>query len=220
MLLDLPLSLEWIKALLPAFLLLMTWIIGTRVLHSWDIKKKRKETDISIASEFYKLYGEFTSVWRLWKVYRDVNPVKSDLKDKTLEQYWELLMRSSNVEGGMEAVFVKLASEKKLCPKDMYSLGLFRQAIQQLRQSIRNYDEMNWRRPHTEYKLLKKLSAYVATLINKRNKKKPPDSILAAQQLTKIMEVDSRIWKNNVGTRRSYWHEMAESKLQQNGSGI
>src|SRR6185295_12670046 len=99
---NLTITIELLKIISPLVALLLTWFVGTRILHSWEIRKKKKELDISITSEFYKLYGEFTSVWRLWKVHYDNYANKASLSEKSLENYWELLKRSSDVEGGME----------------------------------------------------------------------------------------------------------------------
>lgn len=70
----------------------------------------------------------------------------------------------------MEAFFVKLATEKILSPPDLNSLGLFRQAIQQLRQSIRDFEKMDWQRKDKEYILLKELAVKTALLINDNSK--------------------------------------------------
>jgi hypothetical protein len=127
---NLTITIELLKIISPLVALLLTWFVGTKILHNWEIRKKKKESDISITSEFYKLYGDFTSVWRLWKVHHDNYANKASLSEKSLENYWELLKRSSDVEGGMESIFVKLASERVLCEKEINSLGLFRQCIQ------------------------------------------------------------------------------------------
>ncbi len=142
------------------------------------------------------MYGEFTSIWRLWKVYYDSFPNKKALTAKADEYYWELLKRAADVEGGMESVFVKLASEKIIEPRDITALGLFRQAIQQLRQSIREYEEMNWQRKHKEYILLKDLVINTALLIN--SKTKSPECETAKKQLAQITLVDSGVWSLEV----------------------
>src|SRR5687767_11443920 len=139
-------ELEVFKTILSLIVLAFTWLVGTRVIHYWEIKKKQKEQNIFSSSEFHKLYGEFTSVWRLWKIQHDNFPTKQSQSRESDDRYWELLKRASSVEGGMEAILVKLASEKTLSVPERESLGLFRQAIQQLRQSIRNFEKMNWQR--------------------------------------------------------------------------
>jgi hypothetical protein len=188
-------TIEILKIISPFVILGLTWLVGTRILNYWEIRKKRKELDILASSEFYKLYGEFTSVWRLWKVHFDNFPENSSW-DKAREYYWELLKRSSNVEGGMEAVFVKLASEKTLNAKERRSLGLFRQAVQQLRQSVRDYQEMSWQREDKEYIFLKELSVFTARLINKHTKYPTPKD--ATKQLADITDINSFDWVNEV----------------------
>jgi hypothetical protein len=203
------LTIELLKIISPIAALFLTWFVGVRILHTWEIKRKKKELDILMVSEFYKHYGEFSSIWRLWKVYHDNNPDKITGVVKT--DYWKLLERAANVEGGMEAIFVKLASEKKLNDEEIKSLGLFRQAIQQLRQSIREYDKMDWQREHREYISLKKLSIFTARLINKPKKYPKDKNDLPSKQLSAITIVDSDSWKKEVGTENSSWSKQISS---------
>jgi hypothetical protein len=190
-------ELEVFKTCLTLFVLAVTWLVGTRIINFWEIKKKQKEQDILSSSEFHKLYGEFTSVWRLWKVQHDNFPTKESLSDKSEERYWELLKRASTVEGGMESVFVKLASEKTLSDTEINALGFFRQAIQQLRQSIRDFDKMNWQRENQGYILLKELTIITTQLINRPSK--TPKDEMAKMQLSKITETNSKQWNMKVG---------------------
>ena len=190
-------ELEVFKTLLNLIVLAFTWLVGTRVIHYWEIKMKQKEQNLFSSSEFHKLYGEFTTVWRLWKVQHDHFPVRESLSKESEERYWELLKRASFVEGGMESVLVKLASEKTLSKPERNSLGLFRQAIQQLRQSIRDFDKMNWQRSDKEYILLKELTINTAQLIN--NSAKPPSIEEAKTQLNDITKVNSKAWKHKIG---------------------
>lgn len=163
-------ELELLKTILSLLLLFLTWFIGNKIIHKWDLKKKQKEQNMLSSSSFHQLYGEFNSVWRLWKVHYEDFPTKESLFGKEQHRYWELLNRASAVEGGMEAFFVKLATEKILSPPDLNSLGLFRQAIQQLRQSIRDFEKMDWQRKDKEYILLKELAVKTALLINDNSK--------------------------------------------------
>ncbi|HET7460059.1 MAG TPA: hypothetical protein VFJ82_02380, partial [Longimicrobium sp.] len=54
--------------------LLLTWLVGQRLTSRWGVWQKRREAEMAISAEFYRLYGEFVEVWRLWKV------VNSDLE--------------------------------------------------------------------------------------------------------------------------------------------
>jgi hypothetical protein len=38
------------------FSLLLGWFIGQPIIAYWDMKKKRRELDIAIATQFHKLY--------------------------------------------------------------------------------------------------------------------------------------------------------------------
>jgi hypothetical protein len=192
-------DLEVFKTCLTLFVLAVTWLVGSQIINFWEGRKKRKEQDILSSSEFHKLFGEFTSVWRLWKVQHDRFPTKESLSDKAEERYWDLLKRASAVEGGMESIFVKLASEKRLSDVQINALGYFRQAIQQLRQSIRDFDKMDWQRENQEYILLKDLAIITAQLINKSSK--IPKNNIAKMQLSKITEINSNQWNIRVGKK-------------------
>ncbi len=199
--------LELFKTLLSIIVLLITWVVGMRILTFWEIKKKRKELDLVNSTEFHKLYGEFTTVWRLWKIYWKNYVNKNESSEKLSDLYWELLKRASAAEGGIEAILVKLSSERKLNSEEMETLGLFRQAFQQLRESIREKNNMDWQRESPEYKLLKELTSKTILIINPDNKLKSPkfkltkrqfSSILAQQQLSQITEINSNNWKNKI----------------------
>ena len=209
--------LELIKTVLSIVLLFLTWVVGTQILSFWEFKKKQKELAVSTSTKFQELYGEFSAVWRLWKLYWKKS--KSEIIDNKSERYWELLRRASVAEGGIEAILVKLASEKKLTKDDINTLGLFRQVFQQLRQSIRDVEEMDWKRKTPQYKLLKELTCKTILIINPKtalkflefkiefSKKKLPklklveeelNSTLVEEQLTGITAIDTNAWNQKI----------------------
>lgn len=73
------LSLDWqqelLKALLNVIVAIITlgfgWLVGQRLTVYWAIRQKRRELELSAVNEFYKLYGEFFAVWKLWSYYLD-----------------------------------------------------------------------------------------------------------------------------------------------------
>jgi hypothetical protein len=55
---------------------------------------------------------------------------------------WELLKRAITAESKIEAIFVKVSTERNLSEDNLKQLGLFRQCYQQLRQNIRDNEEI------------------------------------------------------------------------------
>ena len=56
--------LEAIKTLMSALLLLLSWLVGQKIVARWDVIKKQRELDIAVARDFQKLYGEFKEISR------------------------------------------------------------------------------------------------------------------------------------------------------------
>ena len=79
----------------------------------------------------------------------------------------QLLERISNAEGRMEALFIKIASEKSWRNDDWSELGKFRQAFQLLRNRIRCNESLGWNSSEDpEYLTFKRLACFVATRLN------------------------------------------------------
>lgn len=125
---------EALKALFGLGLLAVGWFVGQRIIAHWELKKKQQELDVSTAVQFQQLYGELKEVSRLWRESRKKQASSMDIP-KDLR--WSLLARGTNAESKYEAVVMKLASERTLSLTQLAALGLFRQACQQLRESIR-----------------------------------------------------------------------------------
>jgi len=115
------------------------WFVGNRLSLKWNLIQKRREIDMANVQQFYSLYGEFKEVVKIWRV------IKRN-KDSALaipsDSRWSLLARACAVEGKNEAILVKIATERDLEEKALVQLGLFRQAIQKLRESIRDDTEV------------------------------------------------------------------------------
>jgi hypothetical protein len=156
-------GLKAIPNLLVALLTLgLGWIVGQRLTLNWNLRQKRRELDLSNAKEFQALYGEFFAVWKLWNYYIH------DVGHKSLPgaSRWELLNRACTAEAGMEAIFVRLASERNLSEGQVNSLGQFRQLYQKLREVIRDNEPLPWNHSeHPEYMDFKRLGAQVAYFI-------------------------------------------------------
>ena len=165
------------------------WLVGLSVAAKWAFYQKRRELDLAAAHELYELYGEFFAIWKLWNQYRTLgkqdrngdeqvlprvdedqplrNPERLKLLKRVSYAYdprLELLERVSNAEGRMEALFIKIASEKSLKHEEWCEFGKFRQAFQRLRNRIQHNESLGWRSSEDpEYLTFKRLACFVAT---------------------------------------------------------
>jgi hypothetical protein len=161
-------------------LLILTWLVGQR--------QKRRELQLSSLQQFYVAYGEFFAVWKLWnRLERDV----ASFEDRR----WELLKRAAAAEATIEGTLVKLSLELNLDEDDVTSLGRFRQAFQQLRESIRDNQILPWLYAGCpEYKTFKALSITVAALLNGKWSDSPLSRDRARGQL---MVITANKWMHN-----------------------
>lgn len=138
------------------------WLVGQRLTVYWAIRQKRRELELAALTEFYRLYGEFFTVWKLWAYCQNSN-LDLALPDFTR---WELLKRASTSEGALESLLVKLSSERELVDEDVEILGRFRQGYQRLRESIRDNRNIGWsQQNHPEYLTFKRLAYLVSCII-------------------------------------------------------
>jgi hypothetical protein len=185
-------NLELLKAGLNLLVTLIAlglgWLIGYRLSVDWNLFQKRRETDIDNVQQFYSLYGEFKEVSKNWRVIkRNEDPKLSFPPDSR----WSLLARSCAIEGKNEAIIVKLATERHLKEDASWYLGLFRQAVQQLRESIRDDVEIPFASRGTEYDFFNDLAAKVGTIICSSDVDKTPNPESASQRLKAIANVRS-----------------------------
>jgi hypothetical protein len=148
----------------------LAWIVGTQVSYRWDERRRQRESDLEALSTFYRLYGEFFATWKLWS---SLNRFSETVQAPS-HIHWDLLERAAAIEGGFEALFVKLASERKLCEFDQRMLGCLREAEQMLRESIRANKPLNLWASDThddgsvgfkQYAAFKALAEYLAFLL-------------------------------------------------------
>jgi hypothetical protein len=132
----------------------LTWFVGARFTTGWNVRQKRKESDLAAAQEFYRLYGEFFAIWQLW----NYSVSHDNGKDRLA-----LLQRASNAEGGIESLLVRLAASRKMSPEDIRGCACFRQGYQSLRQAITANASVDWHSSeHPEYLAFKRLAMYFA----------------------------------------------------------
>ena len=177
---------ELFQALLNIIVAVITlglgWLIGQRLTVYWAIRQKRKELELAAVNGFYELYGEFFSVWKAW-AYIHTNIVSENERSNLR---WSLLERACATEGKLEAIFVKLSSERNLSDIDIEVLGKFRQAYQQLRESIRDDKNIGWwSQDAPGYLSFKRLSNLVALIIlNEKGSNRSPDALVKITQNT------------------------------------
>ncbi|WP_169983779.1 hypothetical protein [Microbispora sp. H10836] len=155
--------------------LALGWLVGNRLTARWDERKKRRELDLLALGVFYEIYGEFFAVWKLW------NNAPMRVRDDD-GFHRTLLDRAAETEGKLESLLVRLASERKLSDRDCTLLGCFRQAVQSLRESVREKADLRsrviWRGQQVisipwygseapPYLAFKALAAFAADLLSK-----------------------------------------------------
>lgn len=169
----------------------LTWFVGQRLTVHWAIRQKHRELELVAASEFYKLYGEFFAVYKLWAYLSRDKESASPGTFQTIR--WELLQRASSNEGALESLFVKLAAERSLTDREVEILGRFRQAFQSLRESIRDSKDMGWYyQEHPKYLSLKRLAYLTARIINSESLRYSGE----AGNANSLVTITSGVWEN------------------------
>ncbi len=173
----------------------LAWFVGNRISVRWAIRQKQREAYLSIASDFYRLYGEFFAIWKAWNYFKK-HQGKAEATDRfPKETHWQILNRACAAEAGVEAILVRVCSERHLSPEDTVALGRFRQAYQRLREQVKNDEELAWAwSEHPEYLTFKELGAYVATILARRDDGDPPTR---KEAYGRLCEVTSNKWENN-----------------------
>jgi hypothetical protein len=180
--------LELIKFGFALGLLLVTWFFGQRIIADWDAKKKQRELDITTTAQFQQLYGEFKEIGRLWKIFLRKEDRTLTFPENTR---WKLLERAIAAESKIEAILVKISTERKLSPDNLKQLGLFRQCFQQLRQTIRDNEELVFSERGLEYDFFNGLASKVACLVSSGKQIRSLDSGTASRNLKAISDIRS-----------------------------
>jgi hypothetical protein len=194
--------LEGIKSLVSVLLLMLSWLVGQKIIARYDLIKKQRELDIAVARDFHKLYGEFKEVSRLWRIHT-YSGQKPNIK-LPASAATDLLQRAAAAEGGVEAIIMKLATERVLGPLDIRALGLFRQAYQKLREAIRDSQPLEWTHGSKEYHLYNEIAVQVARLVSASDMKMQENPAAARKAFREITAVRPGDWERSlaeVGTR-------------------
>jgi hypothetical protein len=183
------LTIELVKAGLNLSIALVTlglgWLIGQGLTVNWNLIQKRRETDINNVQQFYSLYGDFKEVSKTWRV------IKRKTSSLVLpsDSRWSLLVRACAIESKNETILVKLATERHLDAAALNDLGLFRQALQKLRESIRDDVEVPFASRGPEYVFFNDLAAKVALIVSSSPADATSDPKNASKRLEAIANV-------------------------------
>jgi hypothetical protein len=182
---------EAVKFVFSLLVLFSTWMVGYSLLSKWERQKNARESDLTLNRQFQQLFGEFKEIWRLWKVYAPTNLPKYAETQAPASITWELLARASSAEGRVEAMLLKLATDRTLTKDQLLTLGLFRQSFQALRQGIRDGQSLDYGFKDAKYRLFNKLGAQVAHLIVASPAGAHPSEAQAYQAFQTILDVRS-----------------------------
>jgi len=166
--------------------LALGWLVGQRLTMNWNLVQKLRETEIENIHQFHLVYGEFRELSKTWRL------VKKDEVVAEAERpgiRWILLTRACALESKVESINIKLATEKMMHDENLRALGLFRQAIQRLRESVRDETITPSSSRGIDYEYFNHLAARVATLISCAPEGPRPDAERSSKQLSKIANV-------------------------------
>jgi hypothetical protein len=181
-------SLEFIRAILTGLAVTIGAFLTTRYWSAWQ---KRRELQLTAADTFYKLYGEFFAIWKLWNFLQD----KGKIPESKEATQWDLFKRATTAEGGMEALFVKLASERHLSKEEIEILGRFRQGYQTLRETIWENEPISWSGSnHPEYLSFKHLACNISLLLSSKLRFRLPE---ASDASAAFHQITSNEWEDN-----------------------
>ena len=192
---------ELLKAVLgPVTAVGLAWLVGNRISAEWVLKQKRREQSISTAAEFYRLYGEFFALWKMCNyAFRDS---REEVDRATL---WDFMRRATALEASGEAILLRISTEVVLDQSDIRKLGLFRQGLQLLRQSILKQKILGWiSSQHPEYLAFKGLSADVGRLALSVGTGRSPSADVARAQLEEVTHNKwGKMWAEAAGAGKT-----------------
>lgn len=203
----------------PLVAAVLAWVVGPVITARWDEMKRRRDLDLSAVAEFYDSYGEFVAVWRLWSAHKQCK----DTVRSPSDIQWLCLSRAVAAESRIEALLIRSTTERSLSQNQQGQLACFREATQQLRESIRSDRDLNWfntggeeSSAYREYRAFKNLSASFAHMLQQPRPKvrflrsRPSAGLPTAQQGRNAWQFISS------GEHENSWLERAESYFEFN----
>jgi hypothetical protein len=197
----------------PVLTLGLAWLVGHSLTARWDTIKKQTELDLAAMEQFYKIYGEFFAVWKLW----------DDAIQRNGGNRNELFERIAAAEAQLEALIVRISCQRLLTEDEIHITGAFRQAYQTLRKSMKHGLSLSadhgWNASNaTPYAAFKGLAAGVAVLLRPEQSgvwKMPSaptqSAIAAAQSLRALTSNAYEPWVLPTGQRVVVWEAVARN---------
>jgi hypothetical protein len=186
-----------LSLIVAALTLSATWFIGQRLTAYWNFRQKRYELNLVSLQTFHALYGEFKEVVKIWRLAK--RPLKSPV-DILAEERWKLLIRACAIESKSEALVLRLTTERLLSSADCDAIGLFRQGIQTLRESIRDNIDCPLGSRRAEYAVMNRLAPQLAAIVSTDLPKKAPSAQQGQGQLAKVVGITSYHWRHKVAS--------------------
>jgi hypothetical protein len=137
--------------------------LGQWLASRWQLNRQAREEDLIAAARLYDLYGRFFSTWKAWRESGYVTTAQGDATAL------EILGAATAAEGEMEALMMRVASERCLSRDDIDRFGALRQSYQRLRESIAGdteYSLARWKCSwHEEYVAMKALATDASAVL-------------------------------------------------------
>jgi hypothetical protein len=145
----------------PLVAILLAGLVGNKLAFAWELRRKQRDLDLNSLHEFYRLYGEFFALLKLWDSWKR-------RADKTEPVALERIVeRATTAEGQVEALLLKVSAERTLGENEQDLLGAFRQGYQTLRESMRQDKTIDWNYSNYEpYAAFKGLACAISQLLS------------------------------------------------------
>lgn len=194
-------DLELVKFGLALLVTLITlglgWLIGQRLTMRWNLLQKRREIDLASVQQFHAIYGEFKEVSKIWRLVK--RPCQSATVVVPSDIRWKLLTRACVLESKFETIVAKISTERDLSKEEgTTTLGLFRQALQKVRESIRDDDEIPFNNRGHDYAFFNVLAVKTSAIVSSSRPVSEPNLLLAIENLFAIASIRRHDFKEAI----------------------
>jgi hypothetical protein len=105
-------------------------------------RRARQERNLAAAEDVYRVYGHFFAAWKAWDFLSRKGA--SSVPPDTDPRVAAVLEQAATAEGEYETLLLRIAMEQDLSAEDERALWCLREAIKELRYSIRNREPLTW----------------------------------------------------------------------------
>lgn len=165
--------------------LLLSWLVGNWLTKEWAIRQKRKELKLQAAERFYQSYGEFFALWKLWNY--SVEEKRPEAPKNWERQRQKFREKAAQMEAGIEAMLLSVATEQVLSLREQETMGNLRQAFQCLRECIHHGKPIPWESSDDpKYQEFKLLGCHMGSILSKGSIRfpKPDEARAAVEKIT------------------------------------